>query len=202
MRTMIVAALVLAAAPTTAQEIVSVYTDLDAERHCSVFSTAGEGDGDWANMVCAGYRGYPVLVYYADARESVSYGFPPAGDLAPAWESFHAFNHAGPKIEWRVERHDGRETPFATIHRWFVSDPDDADKASSGPIEVLVVEKVGQIHEREGCAVGYVVATGHEDANEKARRIADGQARDFACGDEPVVDAGSVPVPSFSRAEN
>ena len=198
MRLMLSAALFFGAAATAgAQEIVSEYTDLLPDRHCSTFAAAEEGEGDWINMVCAGYRGYPVIIYYGDARESVFYGFPPDGDLAPVWESFSAFNSAGEKIEWRIERDGERETPFATIHRWTVSGPDGDDE-----VEVLVVEKVGQIHGREGCAVGYVVATGNPDANEKARRIADGQARDFACGDQPVIDSGSVPLPEFVREES
>lgn len=197
MRLASAASLVLAlgcVSPAAAEEIVSVYTDLVADRDCSVFAAAEEGEGEWSNMVCAGYRGYPVMVQYGDARESPFYGFPPDGDLAPAWESFAAFNSAGPKIEWRIARDGGRETPFATIHRWFVAD------GEGGPdVEVLVVEKVGQVHGREGCAVGYVVATGNADANGKARRIADRQARDFACGDQPTVDAGSVALPDFVR---
>lgn len=199
MRTVFSALFLLGASATAgAGEIVSAFTDLDADEHCSVFATAGEDDGDWANLVCAGYRGYPVVIYYADLRESIFYGFPPDGDLAPAWESFDGFNSAGPRIEWRIERDGARETPFATIHRWFVSEADDTEAKT----EVLVVEKVGQIHGRESCAVGYVVATGNPNANEKARRIADTQARDFACGDQPVIDAGSVPALPFSRAEN
>ena len=197
MRVLLAALLVLAAAKAGAQEIASAYTDLDAERDCSVFAAAGEDDGDWANMICPGYRGYPVVIYYSDLRESIFYGFPPDGDLAPAWESFGAFNAAGPRIEWRIEKEGGRETPFATIHRWFVSKPE-----GEGNIEVLVVEKVGQIHGREGCAVGYVVATGNPDANDRARRIADEQARGFTCGDAPVVEAGSVPAPDIVRWEN
>lgn len=192
-----VLALCVTALNAAAREVVSAYTDIDTEAGCSVFATAEEGDGDWANLACAGYKGYPVIVYYADARDSVFYGFPPAGDLAPVWESFDAFNTFAPRIEWRIEKDGGRETPFATIHRWFVSDPEDEDEK----IEVLVVEKVGQIHERDGCAVGYVVATGNTDANEKARAIADNQARDFVCGDQPTIDAGSVAVPSFSRGD-
>lgn len=195
MRMMLAALLAFGfAAPAGAQQIVSEYTDLDADRTCSVFAAAEEGEGEWSNRVCAGYRGYPVIVQYGDERESVFYGFPPEGDLAPVWESFDGFNHSGPRIEWRIERDGRRETPFATIHRWFVSDGE-ADRQ----VEVLVVEKVGQMHDRDGCAVGYVVATGNPNANDKARRIADTQARHFVCGDEPAIDAGTVPVPSFSR---
>lgn len=187
--------LCMTAMSVQAQEIVSAYTDIDTEADCSVFADSHESDGDWANLACAGYKGYPVIVYYSDARDSVFYGFPPAGDAV--WESFHAFNSFGPRIEWRIEKDGARETPFATIHRWFVSDPDGGDEN----IELLVVEKVGQLHERDGCAVGYVVATRNAGANEKARAIADNQARDFVCGDQPTIDAGSVPVPSFSRGD-
>lgn len=185
------------AMPVAAQQIVSEYTDLDRDRHCAVFAGGDSDEGDWANLVCQGWRGYPVLIYSGDARESLFYGFPPGGDLAPNWESFNGFNYAGPKIEWRIE-HDGpRATPFATIHRWFVT-----VASASQPVEVLVVQKVGQLHPRAGCVVGYVVATGDPDANQKARQIADGKARDHSCGHQPTIDAGSVPVPAFIRVEN
>lgn len=189
------AAFLSCTASAGAQEIVSAYTDLVVEDHCSSFAQAGENDGDWIDYVCTGYRGYPVLVSYADARESIFYGFPPASENERPWESFDAFNRAGPRIEWRIEKRGDVEEPFATIHRWFVSDPDDADEQ----IEVLVIEKVGQIGAWGSCAVGYVVATGNPDANDAARRIADGQARDFACGDQPVIDAASAAMPSFTR---
>ncbi|MGO4843730.1 hypothetical protein AB4144_66780, partial [Rhizobiaceae sp. 2RAB30] len=71
--------------PAGAGEIVSAYTDLNAEKDCTTFAMNAE-EGQFANMVCDGYRGFPVIIYSADLRESVFYGFPPAGDLAPAWE--------------------------------------------------------------------------------------------------------------------
>lgn len=181
-------------APAQAQEIYSAYTDIDLEKGCAPFVGAEPDDGgDWLNLVCPGWRGYPVLVYYADAREAVFYGMPPEGDLAPAWESFAAFNSTGPRIEWRIAKDGALEIPVATIHRWFVSDHEKPDST----IEVLVVEKVGQISDRAGCAVGYVVATGNPGHNDKARAIADERARDFICGeDEPVVEEGSVPLPA------
>ena len=134
-----------------AEEISSVYTELNVDKDCTTFAMNEEG-GEFANLACNGYGGYPVLIYSADLRESIYYGFPKGGDLAPAWESFAAFNSAGPKIEWRVAKDGGRTIPFATIHRWSVSDPEDADKK----VEVLVVEKVGQLVEQDGCAVGLV----------------------------------------------
>ena len=114
------------------------------------------------------------------------------------WESFGAFNRTGPTIEWRLEKRGERLVPLATIHRWFVSDPEDGDKE----IEVLVVEKVGQPFERDGCAMAYVVATGNDGANEKARSYADRLVHGFECGaDQPAIDAGNVPVPEFTRFE-
>jgi hypothetical protein len=181
-----------------AGEISSAYTDIDAEKDCTTFASAGEGEGDWANLVCSGYRGYPVFIYSGDLRDSVFYGFPPEGDLAPAWESFSAFNSTGARIEWRIETDNGRSIPYAAIHRWFVSaDTENPDKKT----EVLVIEKVGQMHEREGCAVGLVLATGNPQANEAARRIADGRARNFRCGSDRPMVVGE-PMPDFSRSEN
>ncbi|WP_342643409.1 hypothetical protein [Rhodoligotrophos ferricapiens] len=180
-----------------AKTIESAYTDLDLERDCTVLSSAesnGE-DGDWRNLVCSGYKGYPVFVYYGDSRESLFYGFPPAG-AEPRWESFSRFNHTGGKIEWRIERQNDREIPFATIHRWFVADSWNPVK----PVEVLVIEKVGQVDRGQGCAVGYVVATENRAANAEARRIADEKARTFRCGiDQPAIGTGIVPLPEIAQ---
>ena len=61
---------------------------------------------------------------------------------------------------------------------------------------------MGQIAERDGCAVGLVMATGNPKANETARKIADEQARNFACGaDERVLVGADAPLPEFSRAD-
>lgn len=178
-----------------AGEISSAYTDIDLEKGCSVFS-ASEEEGPFANLVCNGWQGYPVLIFSGDLRESVFYGFLPDADLP--WESFSAFNSTGSRIEWRIEKDGSRSVPFATIHRWSVNaDPEDPDRQT----EVLVVEKVGQVDKRDGCAVGLVLATGNPQANEAARQIADERARDFDCGtDKPaVVGAG---VPDFTSSGN
>lgn len=187
---------VAASMPVSAQEMTSVYTELDSDKSCTVYASAEEGGGDWANMVCDGWRGYPVLLQYSDARESLYYGYPPAGDMAPVWESFASFNSTGKTVEWRLERRGEHSLPVATIHRWFVSDDTGED------VQVLVVEKVGQPYERDGCAMAYVVATGNPEANEKARNYADNLVHGFVCGaDQPAIDAGGVPVPEFVRFE-
>jgi hypothetical protein len=189
-------ALACSAFAARAEEISSVYAEIKVERDCTTFASSDGSEGEYANLVCNGYGGYPVLIYSGDLRESLYYGFPRGGDLQPAWESFAAFNSAGPKIEWRVAKEGNNTIPFATIHRWNVSDPEDAEKQ----VEVLVIEKVGQIGEQEGCAVGLVLATGNPKANETARKIADEQARGFACGDERVVVG--EPMPQFDRQQN
>lgn len=174
----------------------SVYTDLDTDRDCAVFSMNEEG-GEFANMVCAGWRGYPVFIFSGDLRETVFYGFMPESGTPPAWESFDAFNSTGPKVEWRVRSEESRQIPFATIHRWFVNDDPDRPSRST---EVLVVAKVGQIDKRDGCVVALVLATGNPNANAEARRIADQRAEGFRCGKDERVLVGSR-LPSFSRSQ-
>jgi hypothetical protein len=172
-------------------EISSAYTDIDTQKTCSAFSINEEG-GEFANFVCNGWNGYPVLIYSGDLRESLFYGFPPEGDLP--WESFSAFNSAGTRIEWRIETDGSRSVPFATIHRWSVSaDPEKPEERT----EVLVVAKVAGVDERSGCTVGLVLATGNPGANEAARKIADEQAKDFRCGVDKRILSGD-PLPHFS----
>ena len=182
--------------PALAAEMTSAYTDFRPASDCSTLDSSTD-EGGFSTMICPGWRGYPVVLSSGDLRESVFYGFPPAGK--PAWESFGPFNATGDRIEWRILTDTDKQVPVATIHRWTVSDPED----ETSKTEVLVVEKVGLPGVSEGCAVGLVVATGNEKANETARRIADESVADFACGaDERVLVSGSVPLPSFDRQEN
>ncbi|OWJ66157.1 hypothetical protein [Inquilinus limosus] len=169
------------AGPAAAAGIASAYTELDPGRDCAVVAAAGPDDGDWQDLVCAGWRGFPVLLSTADLRSSVFYGFPPAGDRP--FQTFAGFNGVGPRIEWRI---DG-DTPVAAIHRWTV------DGADGRRTEVLVVSRVAQLEDRQGCVVGLVTATGHPDANEAARRLADERARNFACDTDAPVEVGQPP---------
>jgi hypothetical protein len=179
-----------------AGEISSAYSDLDTEKDCTVFAAAEDGEGDWANLVCNGYRGYPVFIHGDDLRESTQYCFPPGNLAKTAWESFSGFNSVGAKVEWRLETIAGRSVPFAAIHRRSVTTGEDASRQ----VEVLVVSKVAQIDAHEGCVIGLVLATGTPKANEAARRIADEKARGFACGKDERVVVGS-PMPDFQRSE-
>lgn len=178
-----------------ADGISSAYTDLDWKKDCVTYAKAEEGDGDWANLACSGYRGYPVLVAYDDARESLYYGFP-SDDMTAVWESFSGFNSAGAKIEWRVETQGDIAIPFAVIHRRSIGNPEDENK----PTEVLVVAKVAQPEAHEGCTVGLVLATGNPQANDQARKLADDKAKGFACGKDKRVVIGDAP--DFGRVDN
>lgn len=178
-----------------AGDISSAYTDLDWKKDCVTYAQSEEGDGDWANLACAGYRGYPVLIGYDDARESVYYGFP-SDDMTASWESFSGFNTAGAKIEWRIETNGDKAVPFAVIHRREISNPENENK----PTEVLVVAKVAQPEEHEGCTIGLVLATGNPQANDQARKLADQKAKGFACGKDKREVIGNVP--DFGRVDN
>jgi hypothetical protein len=177
-----------------AGDISSAYTDLDSKKDCVTYAQAAEGDGDWADLVCSGYRGYPVLIGYDDARESVYYGFP-SDDMTSLWESFTAFNGSGPKVEWRIETNGDVAIPFAAIHRRSVSHPED-NKST----DVLVVAKVAQPEEHQGCTVGLVLATGNPQANDQARKLADEKAKTFVCGKDKREVIGDVPA--FGRLDN
>ncbi|MBZ9870671.1 hypothetical protein LB542_07345 [Mesorhizobium sp. BR1-1-9] len=179
-----------------AGEISSAYTDLDWKNDCVTYAQAGEGDGDWADLACSGYRGYPVLIAYDDARESLFYGFPPGGDMTSVWESFSGFNSSGARIEWRIETDGDKAVPFAVIHRRSISNPEDEKK----PTDVLLVSKVAQIDARDGCTVALVLATGNPAANDQARKLADEKARSFACGKDRRTVIGEVPA--FGRVDN
>ncbi|RUU92720.1 MAG: hypothetical protein E5Y30_29965 [Mesorhizobium sp.] len=179
-----------------ADGISSAYTDLDSKKDCVTYAQAEEGDGDWAELACSGYRGYPVLIAYDDARESLFYGFPPGGDMTTVWESFSGFNSSGAKIEWRIETTGDKAVPYAAIHRRSISNPEDEKK----PTEVLLVAKVGQMGARDGCTVGLVLATGNPTANDQARKLADDKARTFACGKDRRTVIGNVPA--FGRVDN
>ncbi|RUT98536.1 hypothetical protein EOD23_26755, partial [Mesorhizobium sp. USDA-HM6] len=105
-------------------------------------------------------------------------------------------NTAGPKVEWRIETNGDKAVPFAVIHRREISNPEDENK----PTEVLIVAKVAQPEEHEGCTVGLVLATGNPQANDQARKLADEKAKGFACGKDKREVIGKVP--DFGRVDN
>lgn len=168
--------------------VEGAYTTLDFERGCTVLDRVQEGEpGSWVRMVCDGYRGYPVFYSEGDLRVSLAYGFPDAGGEGPGWESFASFNHVDSIVEWRREITETSARPFAAIQRWFVYAGDGSGHGEEDDREVLVVSRVAQPDDGEGCVVGYVDAEANRAPDELARRVADEVARGFRCGtDEPA----------------
>lgn len=158
--------------PAVATE--SVYTKTDFDKDCKVIE---EDETGGVSAVCPGYQDYQIHFAEGDLRQSAFYGFVGQWHAAGAFESFGPFNRASPTVEWRLD--NGR--PFATIRRWFVSAGEDAKGKPLPDIQVLVVSRVAQKDDGEGCIVAYVEATATPNANEVARAAAEDEGRNFAC---------------------
>ena len=169
---LLVAAMILAFAPGSALANSSAYTDLDPELNgCETIASDNIG-GVWK---CQGYRDYPFYFKEGDLRASVFFGPILQLLIEEGFESFGPFNSPGKKIEWRL---DDSGKPFAAILRYFISDPEGS--ANGG--QVLVISRVAQADDGLSCVVGYVDARSNKNANELARKVADQDAADFACG--------------------
>jgi hypothetical protein len=176
MRTTHVSVIVALLAAGSAHANSSLYTKLDPD-HCTKLSSYEAG----ARLKCPGYKSYPVYLLADDARESLRYG-PAAKDMIEeSFESFSEFNSANLTIEWRLNE---KGSPIAAIQRWFIDNPDPATGAPSPKSagQVLVISRVAQKDDGLSCVVGYVDALANPDANERARKMADETAQDFACG--------------------
>jgi hypothetical protein len=170
------ASALLAASAGFALANSSVYTDLDLKQ-CETISQ----DPDGGVLKCGGYEDYPVYFKEGDLRQSMLYG-PAAEDmLSEAFESFGTFNHVNTKIEWRL---DTAGKPVAAIHRWFIDNVDETGATTPKTAgQVLVISHVASDPaDGVSCVVGYVDALANKDANEIARKVADEEALDYACG--------------------
>lgn len=165
---------VLASMPAYANS--SVYTKLDLD-HCKKLSSYEAG----GRMKCQGYKSWPVYFSEDDLRQSVRYGQAAKDLIEERFESFSEFNSVNLTIEWRL---DDRGMPFAAIQRWFIDNPDPSTGAASPKYagQVLVVSRVAQPEDGLSCVVGYVDALANPNPNERARKLADDNARDFGCG--------------------
>jgi hypothetical protein len=176
----------------TASAADSAYTPLDLEA-CTVLDRSDpQGPGAWSRLRCDGLPGYPVLVSDDDGRMSLDYG-PVSGP--GRWESFSAFNRVHDVVEWRLA--PGEDRPFATIHRWYVSD------LLGGERQVLVVSTVATEADPVSCVVGLVdVTAAGAEQNRLARQVADEEARGFRCGLEEARYHGPISEdpPQFSPA--
>ena len=163
-----------AAGPALANS--STYTKLDLDK-CKKLSSSEGG----VRIKCAGYKSYPVYFAEDDLRQSLRYG-PAAKDLIEnSFESFSQFNNINMTIEWRL---DDTGKPIAAIQRWFTDNPDPNSGVSSPKTagQVLVVSRVAQQDDGLSCVVGYVDALANPNGNDLARKLADDNAIDFACG--------------------
>lgn len=184
MKSVLLTVLLLATGAVAANANDSRYTDLKP-KSCQTISQAEDESGS-VSLKCKGLDGYPVYVKEGDLRQSAFFG--PIDDLyvERAFESFGTFNHAGEKVEWRV---DAGGKPVAAILRYVIehADPKTGAPSKSSQGQILVVSKVAQKDNGQGCVAGYVDALANPDANDLARQIGDTVVPDFRCGsDEPT----------------
>ncbi len=144
------------------------YSKLDFDA-CDQIDAAEEGEGEWAIWKCQAVQGVPFWVNAGDGRYDLDVGV--EGDFA----TIGAFNDIAPTMEWRSE--GGK--PFAVIFRY-----KDVSMESGGRT-VLAVEKVGS-GSAPGCRVAHIAGETPK-ANERAREIADSQARSFDCASEMTI---------------
>ncbi|PII38302.1 signal peptide protein [Sinorhizobium meliloti CCBAU 01290] len=150
----------LISAPALAND--SAYTDASRDK-CRLLR---EWEGASSQMLC------PGIGDFGHARQSY---------LENGFESFGPFNHAETTVEWRL---DANGKPVAAILRWIIENPDPQTDRSTKAFEgqVLVISKVAQKEDGDGCVIGYVDALANADANTLARRIADERTASFRCG--------------------
>ncbi|WP_411036434.1 hypothetical protein [Shinella sp. BYT-45] len=154
----------------------SAYTERNLDA-CETLAKTDEGPS--VTLKCAGYADLAVYFKESDLRQSQTYGPISKVWLDEAFESFGPFNHTGATIEWRLGE---AGKPFATIVRWFPSDPETTSDTDTRYGEVLVVSTVATAENPESCVVGYVDALENKDANTLARKVADEEAPGFICG--------------------
>ena len=159
--------LCLSATAASADEITSVYSDLDLKKCKALELYADEGEGGvWE---CKGIEGFDVLYLEGDLRGYVAFG-PEARSQCTSAQTFGAFNSPGPKIEWRME--NGK--PIATILRWFT---DNGSGEANAKQNWLAVTK---LNGKDACRTA-LIDTKYPDANTLARAKADGKAHTFNC---------------------
>ena len=187
MRAFAAALFIAVALPAYAEDIVSVYTQLDLDKCRHKAGTMEEDYGAW---FCRGLGNIPIYVIAGDQRSYVSYGRNAANEPASK-QTLASFNGKGKTIEWRAVRSaDGKLNPFAAIMRWSTTISDE-NKTIRG--QVLVVTRLGS----PVCHVGYVDGRANPDANVLAQEVADKHARDFKCRADKPLTLGKT-GPGFS----
>ena len=168
----LISAVLIAASPAGAAELVSAYTDVDVEQ-CEMLSSDEVG----ATWACEGLDGYPVVISEGDLRMTVSYGDNAMDEVAMS-QGFGPFNRLGAKMEW-LSPADDPGNPVATILRWYLQKGEGPDES-----QILVVT---QLTPGAVCQIAWIDATANPGANELAREAAAELAGDFDCGGMPRV---------------
>ncbi len=147
---------------------------------------SSSADDFGARYACPGYRGYPLYIAEGDLRYFVSFGFGAPDEMA-ASQTPGPFNTLGDTIEWRLSNESGRFLPFAAIIRYHLDDPEGGDNKGE---ELIVI----RIAPGNTCQVATIDAKTVENANERARELADTLAPDFDCkSDEPKREGEAEP---------
>jgi hypothetical protein len=139
---------------------------------------------------CPGLAGYPVYVAEGDLRMFVAAGAKGEQRRAgtqtlPAFNSIFRDKAGRATLEWRLTGTGPGMKPHATILRYYTER--DGQKG-----QVLVVSKVTPT---ETCQVAWIDAVANSDAIERARRVADGDARTFDCAQDPRTDGATGKSP-------
>lgn len=174
-------------APAQAQEIDSVYTQLDLD-NCKLLTREELGlpalqedelGTDGGRWLCVGYNNSIVYVGEGDLRFVVSFGQNAMQEPA-ASQTLAPFNYLGETMEWRVRNVNGSWVPFATILRWTTEIGDGSQPDGS----TLIVTKLepGNV-----CQVARINAKNVADANQVARDIADTRVDDFNCQSDQII---------------
>jgi len=190
MRALPLLLLAFLATPATAGNS-STYTDFDLKtcKQITPETSGEEGEGS-GTFECKGHAGIPVYFAEGDLRSLVSFG--KGGEEACAFhQTFSGFNSVGNTIEWRLK--NGK--PIATILRWTVSyDSEDSSKTKTW----LVVTSLAR---GNTCHVGYVEGA-YPNANEEARKLADGYAEGFKCTTAKPVYIANAGTPTENIASD
>lgn len=164
--------MLLSARDVAAAAFDSAYTPLDFGQ-CTIV----EANDFSVTRACPGYMGIPVMVSEDDARFFVSFGLDSTHEKA-AEQTLAPFNTLGDTIEWRLTNASGAWMPFAAILRWFTDD----GEGKKG--EVLVVTRIAP---ENTCQIARIDVRKVEDANERARQIADARGLDFDCKSDGIL---------------
>lgn len=167
-----------------AADITSTYSEIDWDKDCKRIDTPPVDEPDLGgHFKCAGYQDYPIWISTGDLRESVQFGhLNHQMTTQNSWESFSSFNQINLTVEWRLN--NGK--PIAAIYRHFI---DNGEGDSTSRAQFLVIKSIAST-DTGGIGCVYGMVNGREkNANETARRVADGMINPISkCTSGALVD--------------